>query len=154
MAAPRLATAADVSALATLYANTAHTLGHGYYSGEQVQAWGSFAADLNTFADYVLSASTWIHSQDDGQITGFCGVGPGGEVHSLYVRADCTRQGLGSQMLAHALAAARSQGVQHFAAWVTPFSRPVFERAGFVLLSTRVEPFQGVLFERYRVALA
>lgn len=56
-------------------------------------------------------------------------------------------------MLAPRLATARSQGVQHFAAWVTPFSRPVFDRAGFVLVRTSTESFNGVLFERYRVEL-
>jgi translocation and assembly module TamB len=33
----------------------------------------------------------------------------------------------------------------------TPFSLPVFGRAGFVLVRTVREPFQGVMFERYRV---
>ena len=153
MAPPRLATAADVPALAALYTETARTLGHWCYTPEQVQAWSSFAADLRAFEDYVLLASTWIHSSEDGRILGFCGAAASGEVHSLYARADHTRQGLGGRMLAHALASARHQGVQRFAAWVTPFSRPVFERAGFVLVRTSVEPFQGVLFERYRVEL-
>ena len=154
MAPPRLATAADVPALAALYAKTARALGDWCYTQEQVQAWSAFAADLQAFADYVLSASTWIHSSENGQILGFCGVAASGEVHSLYVRADHSRQGLGGRMLAHALANARRQGVQRFAAWVTPFSRPVFERAGFVLVRTSVEPFQGVLFERYRMELS
>lgn len=153
MLAPRLATAADVPQLAALYAHTANALGAWCYSAEQVRAWAGFAADLEAFADYVLTASTWIHSAGDGQIIGFCGVAANGEVHSLYVRADHTRQGLGGRMLAHALATARSQGVQHFAAWVTPFSRPLFDRAGFVLVRTSTESFNGVLFERYRVEL-
>lgn len=154
MLAPRLAAEQDVPRLAALYASTAGAMGDWCYSPEQVRAWASFAADLEAFAHYVLSASTWIHCQDDGQVLGFCGLASSGEVHSLYVRADHTRQGLGGAMLAHALANARSQGVRHFAAWATPFSRPLFERAGFVLVRTRTEAFQGVLFERYRVELS
>lgn len=153
MLAPRLAAAADVPQLAALYAHTASAMGAWCYSPEQVRAWAGFAADLESFADYVLTASTWIHSAADGQIMGFCGVAASGEVHSLYVRADHTRQGLGGRMLAHALASARSQGVQRFAAWATPFSRPVFDRAGFVLVRTSTESFNGVFFERYRVEL-
>ena len=154
MLAPRLATAADVPQLAALYAHTANAMGAWCYTDEQVRAWAGFAADLEAFASYVLAASTWIHSADDGHIMGFCGVAANGEVHSLYVRADQTRQGLGGRMLAHALATARSQGVQHFAAWATPFSRPVFDRAGFVLVRTSTESFNGVIFERYRVELS
>ena len=41
-----------------------------------------------------------------------------------------------------------------FEAWATPFSRPVFERAGFALAGVVSEPYQGVEFERYRMATA
>ena len=34
----------------------------------------------------------------------------------------------------------------------TPFSLPVFGRAGFALVRTARGPFQGEIFERYRVA--
>jgi len=150
----RLATAADVPALAALYADTARALGAWCYTPEQVQAWARFGADTPAFRDYVLQAQTWVATGDAGQVQGFCGVsthGPGGEVHSLYVRAGLGRQGLGSRLLAHAVERAEAQGVQGFAAWATPFSRPVFERAGFVLVQTVREPYQGVMFERLRV---
>lgn len=153
MAAPRLATAADVPVLATLYGDAARTLGPWCYSDEQVAAWASFADDATGFADYVLQARTWIHADDAGRVLGFCGINAKGEVHSLYVRPGHHRQGLGTRMLVHAMADARSRGAQRFAAWVTPFSRPVFLRAGFVLVRTQLEPFKGVLFERYRVEL-
>lgn len=146
----RLAGAADVPALAALYACTARELGPQVYTPEQVGAWVSFGADTPAFRDYILQAQTWVAEQD-GDPIGFCGIDAGGEVRSLYVRADLTRRGLGSRLLAHALAAARTRGVTHFSGWATPFSRPVFERAGFNLVGTVVEPYQGVLFERYRV---
>jgi N-acetylglutamate synthase-like GNAT family acetyltransferase len=73
-------------------------------------------------------------------------------VRSLYVRA-AMRQGVGAALLAHALAQARSRGIERFAAWATPLSLPLFARAGFRLVRTVSEPFQGVVFERYRVAL-
>jgi putative acetyltransferase len=146
----RRATAADVPALAALYAHTARELGPQVYTPEQVGAWAGFGADTPPFRDYVLQAETWVAEQDGAPI-GFCGIDAGGEVRSLYVRAELTRRGLGSRLLAHALAAARARGVSHFSAWATPFSRRVFERAGFDLVGTVVEPYQGVLFERYRV---
>lgn len=150
--APRRATAADLPALAAIYADCARTLGPFVYTPAQVAAWASFGADTPAFRDYILGATTWI--ADDaagGAPLGFCGIDDGGEVRSLYVRPDRTRGGLGSALLAHALDAMRARGVQHFAAWATPFSRPVFARAGLVLVRTVVEDFQGVAFERYRV---
>jgi putative acetyltransferase len=148
----RLATVADVPALAVLYADSARELGPQVYSAQQVIAWQCFAQDAPAFADYVLQARTWM-SEDAAGPLGFCGIDAAGEVRSLYVRAQATRRGLGSALLAHALAAARQQGQSGFAAWATPFSLPVFCRAGFSQVRTVREPFQGVMFERYRVAL-
>jgi GNAT superfamily N-acetyltransferase len=146
---PRLATAADVPLLAALYADAARTLGPLVYSPAQVAAWVSFGADTAAFRDYILSAQTWI-AGDPPQA--FCGIDAGGEVHSLYVAPARTRQGVGSTLLVHAMAQARAQGVTQFSAWATPFSRPVFQRAGLQLVQTVTEPYQGVLFERYRLA--
>lgn len=156
----RLATAADVPALAEIYAGAARALGPSVYGPEQVAAWAQFGSDTPAFRDYVLKARTWVAEADSGAAPlGFCGIGEDGhdgehhgEVHSLYVRPGHTRQGLGGQLLAHALADARGRGLQHFSAWVTPLSRPLFLRSGFELIETVVAPYEGVLFERYRVA--
>jgi GNAT superfamily N-acetyltransferase len=150
---PWLAVATDVSQLAALYGEAARALGPTCYGEEQVRAWAGFATDKAAFADYILQARTWIHAHDEGLILGFCGIGAGGEVHSLYVRPGHHRQGLGKRMLIHALEQSRSEGVQRLEAWVTPLSRPVFLGVGFVLTRTVTEPYQGVMFERYRVEL-
>lgn len=151
----RQAGPADVAALSALYRATALALGPQVYSAEQVQAWARSTDDAQRFAAYVLDARTWIADDASGVPLGFCGVavhGMMGEVHSLYVRADATRRGLGTALLAHALGDARARGARAFEAWATPFSRPVFERAGFTLRGAVTEPYQGVLFERYRMA--
>jgi GNAT superfamily N-acetyltransferase len=147
----RRAVADDVPALSRLYAHSARTLGPQVYSAEQVAAWQRFAQDAAVFADYVLGADTWL-AEDGAGALGFCGVEAGGEVRSLYVRAEATRGGLGSVLLAHALQRAQARGLTQFAAWATPFSLPVFRRAGFALVRSVHEPFEGVIFERHRVA--
>ena len=146
----RLATAADLPALAALYAHSARQLGPQAYSPEQVIAWQGFADDAPAFADYVLQPRTYMAEDAEGAL-GFCGIDAEGEVRSLYVRAAAMRGGLGSSLLAQALADARQSGQSRFSAWATPFSLPVFHRAGFALAHTLREPFQGVMFERYRV---
>jgi putative acetyltransferase len=147
----RCANEQDVPALAALYALCATTQGPLAYTPEQVAAWQSFAADLAGFRAYVLEAQTWMVPPDAQGAVGFCGVDSQGEVRSLYVRPDRARQGLGSALLAHAIAQARQRGLRRFAAWATPFSQPVFQRAGFVLLHICREPYQGVLFDRARL---
>jgi len=152
----RLATAADVPALAALYRDTALALGPQVYTTAQVQAWARSTDDVAAFARYILDADTWLAEDGEGP-RGFCGVavhGAVGEVHSLYVRAALTRQGLGSALLAQALAHARARGATRFEAWATPFSRPLFERTGFALERVAREPYRGVLFDRFRMACA
>jgi putative acetyltransferase len=148
----RLATAGDVPALAALYREAALVMGPQVYSLEQAQAWARATDDMEHFARYILEARTWIAGE---AIDGFCGIalhGDRAEVHSLYVRAALTRRGIGGALLAHAMDRARACGAARFEAWATPFSRPVFERAGFVLERVVSEPYQGVLFERFRMA--
>ncbi len=151
----RPANGADVFTLAALYRDAALRLGPLVYTPEQTQAWASFAEDVAGFRDYVLKSDTWIAERPgDGRTLGFCGVGPQGalrEVHSLYVTPNFTRRGLGGEMLRRTLERAGSAGATRFAAWATPFSRPVFEAAGFALAQTVAAPFAGVMFERYRV---
>ncbi|MDH4288501.1 MAG: GNAT family N-acetyltransferase [Aquincola sp.] len=151
----RRAGAGDVDALAALYREVVCTLGPQVYTTEQVRAWARSTEDRERFARYILDAETWVEEGDDGVPRGFCGIAVHdgvGEVHSLYVRAALTRQGLGSALLAHALEHARAAGAARFEAWATPFSMPVFEGAGFVLVHAVTEPYQGVIFERYRMA--
>jgi N-acetylglutamate synthase-like GNAT family acetyltransferase len=149
----RQARASDVPALAALYADTARRLGGWCYTPEQVQAWASFGRDSAVFREYVLGARTGIAAErEGGAALGFCGICDMGEVRSLYVRADLVRRGLGSALLHEALGHAQARGVAHFDAWATPFSLPVFRRAGFELVQVVSEPFQGVVFERYRMA--
>jgi putative acetyltransferase len=152
----RLVTSADVPALASLYAETARRLGGACYTPEQVAAWADFGADTPAFRDYVLGARTWLasspHATEAGGVLGFCGIDGQGHVHSLYVRAGHHRRGLGTALLAHAMTDARRRGLTHFSAWATPFSEPVFLRAGLRVVERPVTRFQGVDFRRCRMA--
>lgn len=151
----RRAVPADVCVLAALYRDAALRLGPLVYTPEQVRAWASFADDEPGFRAYILDADTWVAERlGDNRTLGFCGVRTQdglGEVRSLYVTPGRTRQGIGGEMLRRMLARAENDGATRFAAWATPFSRPVFIAAGFVSAQTVSAPFAGTLFERYRV---
>lgn len=150
-AALRLATPDDVAALARVYADCARALGPLVYTPGQVEAWARFGKDTPDFAAYLLDAETWVAEDAAGAPAAFCGCDAEGEVRSLYVRPGLGRRGIATALLARVLARARERGLGRLAAWVTPLSRPVFERAGFVLVDTVHAPYQGVMFERYRV---
>ena len=145
----------DVPALAAIYASAARQRGPLVYTADQARAWASFAADETGFRRYIVANDTWVAcAMDSGGAIGFCGVGAHDgvhEIHSLYVEPAHTRRGIGREMLARTLARAQAAGATRFAAWVTPFSRPLFLAAGFALTQTVQAPFAGAMFERYRV---
>jgi putative acetyltransferase len=151
----RPATPADVPVLAALYRDAALRMGPQVYTQEQSRAWASCAEDAPAFRDYILHADTWVAERvGDARVLGFCGASRDGqacEIHSLYVTTMMTRRGIGSAMLRRTLQRAEHEGATRFAAWATPFSKPVFLAAGFVLAQTVTAPFGGVMFERYRV---
>ena len=151
----RPAAPADVFTLAAIYRDCALRLGPLVYTPGQARAWASFAEDEPGFRHYVLHADTWIAERvGDTRVLGFCGASRDGElreIHSLYVAPPMTRRGIGGAMLRRTLQRTEHEGATRFAAWVTPFSKPVFLAAGFTLAQTLQAPFAGVMFERYRV---
>ena len=151
----RPATPADVFTLAAIYRDCALRLGPLVYTPEQSRAWASFAEDEPGFRDYILDADTWIAERiGDTRTLGFCGASRDAdvrEIHSLYVTPPMTRHGIGGAMLRRTLQRTEHEGATRHAAWVTPFSKPVFLAAGFTLTQTVQAPFAGVMFERYRV---
>lgn len=151
----RPATPADVYTLAALYRDCALRMGPLVYTPEQSRAWAASAEDEAGFRDYVLKADTWIAERvGDTRVLGFCGASRDGElreIHSLYVTPPMTRRGIGAAMLRRTLQRTEHEGATRHAAWATPFSKPVFLAAGFALAQTVQAPYQGVMFERYRV---
>lgn len=152
-AKPRLrtATAADVPALAALYRDAARACGPSAYTPAQVAAWAS-TADLPRFRAFVLGPETLVLEDDTG-LVGFAGWRPDGHVASLYVRPDRMRQGHGQRLLAEVIARARRARLHRLHTEASAFSRPVFERAGFVLVGTEVVERGGVTFQRPCLAL-
>ncbi len=155
----RLAVPADVPTLAAIYASAARELGNWCYTAEQVAAWSTFGADTPAFRDYVLDARTWVALPAEAAevggaetVLGFCGIDAEGYVPSLYVRPDHNHRGIGTALLAHAMADARQRGLRRFSAWCTPFSEPVFARAGLVVVERPLAEFEGVSFRRCRMA--
>ncbi|MEW6683685.1 MAG: GNAT family N-acetyltransferase [Nitrospirota bacterium] len=146
----REATEDDVPQLAALYAGSVKALAPSAYSGEQVNAWASFAENFEAFRRFVLEPQT-IVMEDDSGILGFCGVDATGHVASLYVRADRARQGIGTRLLQVALDHAGALGVHTFHAEASELSLPVFQRFGFVVRGIEKGACGGAEFERYLV---
>ena len=144
----RRAASDDLPALATLYAQTVRTHGPSLYSSAQVDAWASAGTVNERFHDFVFRPTTFV-AQDEHGPAGFAGIEADGHVQSLYVRADCTRRGIGTALMRHVFNHARSLGIESLYTEASQFSRPLFERLGFSVDHAQHVTYAGVSFERW-----
>ena len=145
----RLATAADLLELRSLYAETVDELGPTAYAPAQVAAWEGFAADPG-FGDFILDVHTYVATLDS-QVVGFCGIADDGHVASVYVSPEHCRQGIGKTLLSWVLARHPVPTSGRYYGEASAFSLPLFERCGFRLIGTEQTIRDSVAFERFLV---
>ena len=162
----RLATAADVPALASLYRETVLTHAPQHYSPVQTQAWAAFGANTPAFRRFILEATTYVAETQEadastpdglgippGQalILGFGGLATDGHITALYVRHNCLGQGIGSHLLTTLLNQAHQEKMTRLYAEASAFSLGLFQKFGFRHYATDRVERGGVEFERYLV---
>jgi len=162
----RLATAADIPALASLYRETVLTHAPKHYSPAQTQAWAAFGANTPAFRRFILGATTYVAETTGAKastvaetgitpgqplILGFGGLAPDGHITALYVRHDGLGQGIGSHLLTTLLEKASQDKIPRLYAEASAFSLGLFQKFGFHHYRTDRLERGGVAFERYLV---
>ncbi len=142
----RYAVESDLSELADLFTGTVQKIAPQYYMPEQVAAWAASPANSDKFHAWILDATTFVAVTD--RIVGFAGLMETGYVASLYVHADCQRQGIGSQLLTQILIYAEQHSIDRLYTAASAFSRPLFEKFGFTVYEQERVERNGVWFER------
>ena len=142
----------DLDTLATIYEETVRAEAPGHYTVSQVDAWASLADRDDDFRAFVLEPYTLV-AEDDSGIVGFAGLHDDGHLASLFVRADRTRQGVGTALLQALLERGEMEGVETFRTEASEMSRGLFERFGFQLDSVEVVERGGETIPRYRMVL-
>jgi len=159
----RLATAADVPTLASLYRETVLAHAPQHYSPAQTQAWAAFGANTPAFRRFILDATTYVAESrevvtdqsvahpDQPLILGFGGLATDGHITALYVRHNCLGQGVGSHLLTALLERAHQENMTRLYAEASAFSLGLFQKWGFRHYATDQVERGKVTFERYLV---
>lgn len=142
----RYAATSDLVELAALFTDSIQKTAPQYYTPAQVAAWASAPANPEEFRAFILEPTTFVAVTD--RIVGFAGVTPTGYVASLFVQADCQRQGIGSQLLTQILIYAEQHSIDRLYTAASAFSRPLFEKFGFTVYERERVVRNGVWFER------
>ena len=139
-----IATADDVDELAELFVDSVRSAGPRGYTPRQVDSWAASASDRERFQEFILKPTTYIAIDESGPV-GFCGIEANGHIASLYLRGDRQRQGIGTQLLTHAVNQAAHRG------WRTVTAGPLpKDNAGIMLLRS----MGGTAAQTYQILAA
>lgn len=141
----------DLATLARLYYGAVMAAAPAHYSEAQVQRWAGFAEE-ESFREFVLGNDTCL-AEDRSGVVGFCSVGAEGHIAALYVRGDCQRRGIGTELLNYAMARAQQQGMRRFHAEASEFSLPLLKKLGFSQVGVERVQRGEVEFLRYLLEL-
>ncbi len=148
--------AADLPACHALFQASVQALAGGVYTAEQCQAWAperAWDAEIDAHWRARLAASWGCKAiAGDGRLAGFAWLKRGGEFDMLFVAPWAGRQGLAGRMLGELEARAAREGVSALHAWASHAARPVFERAGYLLLRANRLQRNGVALDNWLLA--
>ncbi|MFE8071973.1 GNAT family N-acetyltransferase [Marinobacteraceae bacterium S3BR75-40.1] len=134
-----------------IYCHAIETLTDDYYSREQRQVWADWGSDGERLSK-LLSQGITIVAETPQTLAGFAQLFPLYQVNMLYVRPECGRQGIGSQLLTILESLATRLGQRSLTTRASRASRPVFERAGFVVDRREIATRNGIELEGFRMS--
>jgi putative acetyltransferase len=140
----------DAPALAALFRASVTTLAASRYDAAQCAAWAAGADDLADF-DARLTRGVTLVAQCDGAAVAFGQLFPVDHVEMLYVAPGWSRLGLATALVARLEAIAREARASVLSVDASALSRPVFERAGFSLISAESVLRDGVSLPRFHL---
>ncbi|HEY4804349.1 MAG TPA: GNAT family N-acetyltransferase [Paraburkholderia sp.] len=146
----RYAPGRDAPALAALFRASVTALAASHYDAAQRAAWAAAADDLADF-DVRLARGVTLVAQSGGAAVAFGQLFPLDHVEMLYVAPAWSRRGIATAMLARFEALARAARSSVLTVDASALSRPVFERAGFSLISSELVLCDGVSLPRFHL---
>lgn len=150
LAVRRYVPARDAAELAALFRAAIGTLAASHYDAAQRAAWASSAADLASF-DARLARGVTLVAERGGAAIAFAQLAPVDHVEMLYVAPAWARRGVGGALIAQLERIARASKASLLSVDASAISRPVFERAGFSLISTESVLRDGVSLPRFHL---
>lgn len=129
---------ADAEALSALTLAAIRLTGLQAYAPQQVAAWASRHSLPQRFiASAAQGDAIWVAADRADSALAYALLEPDGHIDALYCHPDHSRRGLAAALLAKAEAQARMAGTMRLYTEASEIARPVFARAGYVLLARR-----------------
>ena len=138
------------SVLREIFRDAVRAIDPEHYSAEQVRLWAARAPDMELWRDE--SAGRLVLVAEDGSgVVGFASLERDGHIDHLYVRPTRQGCGVGLTLLREVEACSASVEAERLFTEASICARPVFERAGFSVISVQRVEIGGVGFQNYRM---
>lgn len=141
-------TADDATATLRIFERAVTETARSRYSEAQVLAWLGGPRDETAWHERRAGARTVV-AVVDGEVAGFTDLRDDGYVDMLFVSPDHGRRGIGARLLEHVVEEAVRDGVAALSTHASKVARPVFERAGFVVMERETVHRGDVTLDRY-----
>jgi putative acetyltransferase len=142
---------ADAPVLAGLFRDAVLITGRNAYTREQVEAWASFADDLEAFRRRLGRGITLVALEGDETI-GFGQLDPTGHIALLATAPRHGRKGVATTVCRELESLAVKAGQSRLRTEASLIALPLFTRLGFVVEAKELAELKGVVFERFRMS--
>jgi len=136
----------DAEAISDLYRNSVTEIGIERYSQAEVEAWASYADEIEELRHRLAEGLTLI-AECGGRMAAFGQLKPANRVEFLYTLKDFSRMGIATLLYGRLEEAAVASGSRVLHTDASRISRPLFEKMGFFLVEAVVEERKGVKLE-------
>ncbi len=127
-----------------------------HYTAAQVEAWLGAPRDLDAWGAERARVHTYVAEAEppESDVIGFADLDDGGYVDRLFVSPDAARRGVAAALLGRVAEEARLRGIRRLSTHASLVARPVFERAGFVVVGPETVARGGEQLARFRMERA
>lgn len=136
----------DAEAVSELYRKSVTEIGMERYSRAEVEAWASYADEVEELRHRLAEGLTLI-AECDGRMAAFGQLKPANRIEFLYTLKEFSRMGLATLIYRRLEEAATAAGSRVLHTDASRISRPLFEKMGFFLVESIVEERKGVKIE-------
>ena len=142
----------DAARLLDIFRQAIRQIGSRHYSAAQVEAWaGARVTEEGLDRMYRDGRATFIAVNGDDEPIAFSDLEADGHVDMLYCDPAYAGRGIASGLLAAVETQAGLSGLTRLHSEASETARPVFERAGFSVLSRRDFEVEGVAIHNWKM---
>lgn len=114
------------------------------YSPEQLHAWAPAELDTGHWENRIRRINPFV-AELHGEIVGYADLQAAGYIDHFFVSGNHPRVGIGSLLMNHLLAEARTLGLAEITSDVSRTAQPFFEKFGFSVVEYRQPEVRGVV---------